>query len=166
MLCNMRSKLIPTDHIYIHKSIEMFYLLMCFSTPTCTLKLCLLYKLHNNAKKRFWTLFTENTWHRKDSPLNISGIKHLNPNLAWPVILVKWHIIWFLLCCSTVYKTWSSLLQSNLTSHLRKKVFRALPWPSWMKPVQRRPFLHRKLLSSWCMEKLIWYEQDHAVLRS
>ena len=41
----------------------------------------LLYKLHNNAKirrfwvvrqkfLRFWTLFTENTWQRKDSPLN------------------------------------------------------------------------------------------------
>ena len=134
----MRSKLIPTDHIYIHK-LEIFYLLMflnphmylksllivwatqLFGTrkrclnisqfcidycklmadstflyhtylhsfifryvsqlPKCTLKVCLLYKLHNNAKirrfwvvrqnvLRFWTLSTENTWHRKDSPLN------------------------------------------------------------------------------------------------
>ena len=65
MLCNMRSKLIPTDHIYIHKSIEMFYLLMCFSTPTCTLKLCLLYKLHNNAKK---TLFFFERFFERFSP--------------------------------------------------------------------------------------------------
>ena len=134
----MRSKLIPTDHIYIHKY-RIFFIFWCFSTPhmylksllivwfvftpkrirclnisqfyidycklmadstflyhtylhsfifryvsqlpKCTLKVCLLYKLHNNAKirrfwvvrqkvLRFWTLFTENTWHRKDSPLN------------------------------------------------------------------------------------------------
>ena len=37
MLCNMHSKLIPTDHIYIHISIEIFYLLM-FLNPHMYLK--------------------------------------------------------------------------------------------------------------------------------
>ena len=72
----------------------IFYLSICFSTPTFTLKVCLLYKLHNNAKirrfwvvrqkaLRFWTLFTENTWRRKDSPLNIFLLFFPPDNTWW-----------------------------------------------------------------------------------
>ena len=75
-------KLIPTDHIYIHKY-RKFLSFDMFLNPYMKFKLevCWLNELHNNAKiRRFWvirqnvlrfrTLFIENMWHRKDSPLN------------------------------------------------------------------------------------------------
>ena len=56
MLCNMRSKLIPTDHIYIHKYRNV--LNFDVSQPHMYLKsLLIVYELHNNAKiKRFWVV--------------------------------------------------------------------------------------------------------------
>ena len=55
MLCNMRSKLIPTDHIYIHKyrnlSVDTFF------NPHMYLKSLIVYATHNNGKiKRFWVV--------------------------------------------------------------------------------------------------------------
>ena len=54
MLCNMRSKLIPTDHIYIHKY-RNFLSFDVSQTPHVLKKFVdYNYELHNNAKiKRF-----------------------------------------------------------------------------------------------------------------
>ena len=60
MLCNMRSKLIPTDRIYIHKyrnlSVDTFF------NPHMYLKRLTVYATHNNTKmERFWVVRQKET---------------------------------------------------------------------------------------------------------
>ena len=86
MLCNMRSKLIPTHHIYIHMSIEIFYLLICFSTPNegelsnsfimnQLVRQNILKKLTEiSGKRMFLTLF----WTWKSIPVATSGLSPID----------------------------------------------------------------------------------------